>query len=293
MKRLLVTGASGYLGQAVAAAGAEAGWEVHGTYFARPAPIANVHSHPLDLRQAAAVDQLLDTACPDAVIHAACSNRDELNIQSIEPAARHLANACRERAVRLVHVSTDMVFDGDHAPYADDSLPQPITPYGIAKANAEAAVAATLPSAAIVRPSLIWALDPLDRQTHWLAEAARLGTRVTLFTDEVRCPIHLPDLVSVLLALADRHDLAGPFNLGGEQPLSRWEFGLRLLEALDLPRGPNILPGTVAESGLVRARDLTMQSSRVPQTLGLRLRGVAEVLSALPERSRRPHYCEG
>jgi dTDP-4-dehydrorhamnose reductase len=293
MKRLLVTGASGYLGRSLAAAGGAAGWEVHGTYFSHPAPMASGRAHPLDLRQPAEVERLLEALQPDAVVHTACSNRDDTNLQSIEPAARHVALACRELAVRLVHVSTDIVFDGEHAPYADDSPLSPITPYGRAKAEAEAAIGATDPEAVIVRPSLIWSLEPLDRQLDWLVEAVRLGTRVTLFTDEVRCPVHLPDLVNALLELAERPDLSGPINFGGAQAINRWEFGLRLLEELGLPRGPNVMPGTVAESRLVRARDLTLCGDRAARLLTSKLRGVDEVLSAEPARARRPRFCEG
>jgi dTDP-4-dehydrorhamnose reductase len=236
---------------------------------------------------------LLDTLQPDAVIHAACSNRDDTNLQSIVAAARNLARSCREHGTRLVHVSTDMVFDGEQAPYADDSPLSPITPYGRAKAEAEAAVGTAYPAAVVVRPSLIWSLQPLDRQLDWLVGAVRQGTRVTLFTDEVRCPVHLPDLVNALLELAERVDLSGPFNFGGAQALNRWEFGMRLLEALALPRGPNVVPGTVAESGLVRARDLTLCGERAAELLATRLRGVDEVLSAEPARTRRPRFCEG
>ncbi|MEP7356270.1 MAG: sugar nucleotide-binding protein [Anaerolineales bacterium] len=293
MKRLLVTGASGYLGRALAAAAGPAGWETYGTYFSHPTPPANGQAFALDLRQPAEVQRLFDQLQPQAVIHTACSNRDVTNLDSIEPAARSLAQACRDHGARLVHVSTDLVFDGEHPPYADSSLPNPILPYGHSKAAAEAAIGDIYPAAAIGRPSLIWALDPLDRQTAWLVDGARLGTKVTLFTDEVRCPVHLPDLVSALLELAQRPDIGGPINLGGAQPLNRWEFGLRLLEALDLPRGPNVVPSTVAESGLIRARDLSLRCDRAAHSLAARLRGVDEVLSSAPERSRRPRYCEG
>jgi dTDP-4-dehydrorhamnose reductase len=266
---------------------------VHGTYFSHPTTAANGSSHALDLRQPGAAERLMARLRPDAVIHAACSNRDDTNLQSIEPAARHLAEACHDHGIRLVHVSSDIVFDGEHAPYPDDSRPAPLTPYGQSKAEAEAAVAAACPAAAIVRPSLIWSLQPIDRQLEWLVDAVRLGTRVTLFADEVRCPVHLPDLVSALLELASRPDLSGPFNMGGTQALNRWEFGMRLLTALGLPPGPNVVPGTRAESGLARARDLTLSSSRAAQLLATRLRGVDEVLSVDPARSRRPRYCEG
>jgi dTDP-4-dehydrorhamnose reductase len=131
-----------------------------------------------------------------------------------------------------------------------------------------------------VRPSLIWGLDPLDHQTGWLADAARRGDAATLFTDEYRCPVHVNDLAEALLELADRGEVTGALNAGGAQALNRWEFGLRLLAALNLAAGPQIVPGTIRAAGLSRARDLTLAPGRAARELRTRLRAVDEVLAA-------------
>ncbi len=297
MKRLLITGGSGYLGSHLI--GAARDWDVYATYFSRPFTPARGTALPLDLRDADSARAVIRDTRPLALIHTACSNRDADNVQAIVTAARHLAEAAREFGVRLIHVSTDLVFDGEHAPYADDAAPAPITDYGRAKAEAEALVADLCPQAVVVRPSLIWGLDPIDRQTGWLVDGVRRGERVTLFTDEIRCPVHVHDLCAALLELAEHPDLSGPMNLGGPEPLNRWEFGMNLLAALGLPPDdPNVVPSTVKECGFVRARNLTMLSTRAAQLLETRLHSVDEVLSvspvnAIPERTRRPRYCEG
>ncbi len=287
MTRLLVTGASGYLGAyLLRLAHTATDWEVTGTYFAQRPLAAGARLEPLDLRDPEAVRQTFASVLPAVVIHTACSNRDDGNVAAIVPAARNLAAACRAAGCHLVHVSTDLVFDGEHAPYADDAPPAPVMPYGRAKAEAETLVAEILPQAAIVRPSLIWALDPQDRQTGWLVDGLRRGSPVTLFTDEFRCPVYLPDLAAALLELAGRPQVSGPLNLGGQQALNRWDFGRRLLDALGLTLAANVQPGTVAASGLVRARNLTLRSQRAEQTLSTRLRGVDEVLASNPAAAR-------
>lgn len=284
MKRLLLTGGSGYLGSHLIQAAQD--WEVYATYFSRPLAPARGAAIPLDLRDANAVRALLRDTRPDAVIHTACSNRDPDNVSAIVPAARHLASAAREFGLRLVHVSTDLVFDGEHAPYADDAPPAPIHDYGRAKAEAERVVAEIDPSAVVVRPSLIWGLDPIDRQTGWLVDGVRRGERVTLFTDEYRCPVHVHDLCAALLELASRPEISGSMNLGGPQSLNRWDFGMKLLAALRLTPGPNVVRSTVKESGLLRARDLTMISARARQLLNTRLRSMDEVLTPSPMTQR-------
>lgn len=282
MKRLLITGGSGYVGSHLIQAATVRGWEVYATYCSRPLIPARGVAVPLDLRDAKAVRALSRELRPAAIIHTACSNRNPDNVSAIVPAARHLTSAARESGVRFVHVSTDLVFDGEHAPYADVSPPAPIGDYGRAKAEAERVVAEIDPAAVVVRPSLIWGLDPIDRQTGWLVDSVRRGERVTLFTDEYRCPVYVHDLCAALLELAPRPDISGPMNLGGPQSLSRWDFGLRLLAALRLTPGPNVVRSTVKESGLVRARDLTMISARARQLLESRLRSVDEVVTTSP-----------
>jgi dTDP-4-dehydrorhamnose reductase len=291
VKRLLVTGGAGYLGRRLVALAAAQDWAVTSTYFTT-LPVSGA-AVQLDLTNRTAVQSAVATVQPDAIIHTACSNQTAAHIAAVVPAAQHITEAAQAAGARLVHVSTDMVFDGEHAPYADEAAPDPLTDYAVAKAEAEAIVSANCPSAAWGRPSLIWSLDPLDRQTGWLVDGLRAGRPVTLFTDEVRCPVYVDDLAQALLSLADQPALNGPFNLGGAQPLNRWAFGLRLLEALNLPRTPNVVPGTVAGSGLRRPRDLTLHTDRAQRHLPP-LRGVDEMLAAAqPARRHAPRICEG
>ncbi|MBP7693135.1 MAG: sugar nucleotide-binding protein [Anaerolineales bacterium] len=278
MSRLLLTGAAGHLGRRLA--GQAAGWELIAAYHVQPVAVEDGRAVALDLRDEAAVRAVVQTHRPDAIIHTACSNRTPEQIQAIEPAARHLARAAAETGARLVHLSTDLVFDGEQAPYADTAPLTPLGDYGQAKARAEALVQALCPAAVIVRPSLIWGLNPLDHQTRWLVEAVRAGAPVTLFTDERRNPVHVGDLAAALLELAGRPDLTGALNAGGAQTLNRWEFGRRLLAALRLEPGPNIQPGSSRAAGLVRARDLALAPGRAARELRTRLRGVDEVLDA-------------
>lgn len=276
MKRLLVTGGSGYLGARLIRAARN--WEVQATYHTRPFKPEQGTALSLDLEDEAATRAALLAFQPDVVIHTACSNRNADHLRAIAPAARCLAQLSHAHGFRLIHVSSDTVFDGEHAPYTDTSPTAPISDYGRAKAEAEALVAEHCPSALIVRPSLIWSLDPIDHQTRWLVEAVRGGQTVTLFTDEFRNPVHLSDLTTALLEAAARPDLSGRMNLGGPQTFNRYEFGMKLLAALHINAGPGVIQRTVKESGLIRPRDLSLRSERATRELHTRLRSVDEIL---------------
>lgn len=91
----------------------------------------------LDVRDQRAVDELLGTLDPDLVINCAAAVGDW------DTTARgpvHLAVAAKRQGARLVHISTDAVFGGREAPYREDDLPSPVTPYGVAKAAAVTAL---------------------------------------------------------------------------------------------------------------------------------------------------------
>ena len=277
--RLLLTGASGFFGGRFAPLAARR-YELYSAYYSHPEKITAGRPLALDLKDASALRRTLDDLRPQIVVHAAASNRDEQNQQAILPGARALAEHTRATGARLIHFSSDLVFGGGAAPYGDASPPDPVMPYGRRKAEAEAIVAELDPRALIVRPSLIYGFDPIDAQTAWLVAALERGETVRLFTDEIRCPLWVHDLCDVVLELLseDKAGITACMNLGGPQPLNRWEFGLKMLKAVGVSPGRNVIPSTTAESGMLRPRDLTLLSERAAQLLAARLRPVDEAV---------------
>jgi dTDP-4-dehydrorhamnose reductase len=210
------------------------------------------------------------------IIHQAVSPRNDDHIAAIIPSAHHILDAAIDHHIRLVYVSTDMVFDGENAPYDDDATPAPLTPYAAAKAFVEGLLTSALPAEClIVRPSLIYGFDPIDRQTGWLVDSMKSGVTVRLFTDEFRCPIWIDTTALALLELADSPH-TGRLNLVGA-PLNRWDFGMRLLKYLNLEPTPNVVPSTVAESNLKRPSNLTLLNAKAKRWLKTPILTVDEV----------------
>ena len=223
LKRLFLTGAAGHLGHRVAKLSKE--WDLFYSWHSTP-PDQSLLGTPvhLDLCNKLDVHKTLTYFKPDVVIHTACSNRSE---NSIVPAIENIVSTVANSTTRLVHVSTDMVLDGDNAPYSDNAKANPIHPYGKAKAIAEQIILANCASAVIVRTSLIYGIYPLDHQTKWLVDDVTSGNKVVLFTDEVRCPIWVDTLAHSLLELANG-SFHGFLNIASPNPLNRWDFGLKL-----------------------------------------------------------------
>lgn len=226
--RLLITGGSGYLGRHLVrnvAAGRSESFRY--TTF-RADPLGLPQGEQLDLRDGPAVTRFVADFAPDAVIHTAGSNRTPDMTAVIVEGTRHIVAASAAAGARLVHLSTDSIFDGTAAPYDEAAAPAPLNEYGQAKAMAEALVAGH-PDAVIVRTSLIYGLEEIDNGTAWMAEALRAGQPVTLFTNQRRNPVWVETIAAACLELVD-HPYRGVINVAGRQAITRAAFGLRLLD---------------------------------------------------------------
>ncbi len=272
--RLLVTGGSGYLGAAILKR-APATCELAATYLAHSIAQGNAAAFRVDVRDADAVNHLFDEFRPAVVMHAAAQMTGDQMLAVNGDGSRNIARAATRVGARLIHLSSDVIFDGEHAPYDESAPPNPISPYGESKARAERVVLDELPRAVIVRTSLIYGFDPLDPRTRQTLN----GEMPRLFTDEYRCPIFVDDLADALLELA-QHEFVGVLNLAGAQRLSRYEFGIKMANAFHA--APRFTGALSASYPGRRPRDCTLDISLAQKTLRTRLRGVDEVLQDLP-----------
>ena len=241
--RILVTGGAGYLGSEVCRQAVEAGYDVVVTQLHRPVPFGR--SLELDLRDR------VDFGEVDVVIHTAYVQADP---DMIVRSTGNVAAAARRSGARLVHLSTDLVFDGEHAPYAEVDDPRPVSEYGRAKLAAEGLV-----DGLIVRTSLLYGKPGPQ-------EALAARDDVVFHEDEIRCPTHVADLAAALLELAAL-DVTGVLHVAAPDAVSRLELA-RLLGARD-PQGAPTPPG--------RARNVALDSSRAARLLTTRLRGIREI----------------
>jgi dTDP-4-dehydrorhamnose reductase len=260
--KVLVTGGAGYLGSEVCRQAAERGFEVLAARFHAQPP----HGQPveLDVRDDAQVQRVLMRHGPDVVVHTAYVQGGSAMHETIVRGSHVVAEAAHRSGARLVHLSTDLVFDGEQgAPYAEGAEPRPVGDYGAAKLEAEHLVAQAHPQAAIVRTSLLYG-KPGPQETLALREGA------TLYTDEIRCPTRVEDLAGALLELATP-GISGPLHLAAPDAVSRYEFA-RLLRAA-AGADPDAVRGSPSPR-LGRARNVALDSSRAARLLGTTLRGV-------------------
>ncbi len=297
--RVLITGASGYLGAGILRR-APTDWQIAATYVSHPIERAHVAAFYLDVRDADTVNQVVNQVRPDVVIHTAALMTGEQMIAVNAEGTRHLARATKQIGARLIHLSSDVIFDGEHAPYDESAQPHPLIPYAVSKARAEEIVRQEFPDALIVRTSLIYGFDPMDPRTRQVLD----GDMPRLFTDEYRCPILVDDLADALIELAQmslrakrsnphlrgdcfvaqnapRNDIdsISVINLAGAQRISRYDFGIALAQKYRV--APRFAPALSASHPTPRPRDCTLDISLAQKILQTKLRGVDEILTSL------------
>jgi dTDP-4-dehydrorhamnose reductase len=153
----------------------------------------------LDVCDRAAVDDLMARVRPGAVVHTAyLQGGDRMRQVNVDGAA-HVAAAAARHGARLIHLSTDFVFDGELArPYREDDPPAPVNEYGVSKLDGEHAVLETHGDALVVRTSLIYAGAGPGATERMVLNALAGRADVAFFEDELRSPVPCSDLATAL-----------------------------------------------------------------------------------------------
>ncbi|MEM9002377.1 MAG: SDR family oxidoreductase [Cyanobacteria bacterium P01_F01_bin.86] len=288
MRSLLITGVSGFLGWHASHRLAR-DWQIHGTYQAHPIAIDTGTVYALNLNDDDEVQACWDAVQPDAVLHAAaiskvnqCQQDPEGSYRINVTGAVKLAERCAAKNIPFLFTSTDLVFDGTQAPYHEADRPTPINHYGQQKAIAETQILAAYPHATICRlPLLYGAATPIAKCfLQGFLEAIAAGKTLTLFTDEIRTPAAVTDVVQGFHVVLTQ-SITGILHLGGPQSLNRYEFGLRMADVFNFP-ATALTPCLQSSVSLPapRPKDVSLNSQKA-FSLGYAPQSIEEALSAI------------
>jgi len=295
----LITGAGGNLGSVALRELARAGSTVVGTVSPTGPRPSQGQIRSLDLRDPGATERLLRELRPRNVVHLAAVSAPLDVLRDPAAAARsnveapaRLAALCGALGTRFVLASTDLVFAGDAAPYAESDAPRPLSVYGRQKLGAERAVLAE-PGTVVARLPLMYGLPAVQRAPSFFLHMTRQlleNAPLALFTDEVRTPLDYVSASEALRRVAES-PLSGVVHLGGFEAVSRFELGMRLAAALGCDQPP-IEPTTLADVALPEPRppNVSLVSTRYAQAFGgLPGRPLAETLTELAGPLARWH----
>ena len=237
MKRILITGGSGFLGGHLVTQARDK-FEVFSTYFKHKQKISNIKWEFLDLTQNETIELLIKRTQPQIIIHTAaltsvdeCENQNELAYLINVKATAELTAISNKYNIRLIFISSDMVYDGEKGNNTENDKINPINFYGKTKAIAEKNIMESCSNFVIARAALIYGTTTTNSRSFSESILQKIKNKqvVKLFFDQFRTPILVDNLTEALLELSE-HQFIGTLNLGGSQRINRYDFGVEMAE---------------------------------------------------------------
>lgn len=297
--RILVTGASGLLGLNLALEASQE-HEVFGSVNEHVIQTTKFTVFQSDLTRPGAFKELMVRCRPEWVINcAALANLDaceanpalarKLNSELPEKMAKVVAKG----GARLVHISTDAVFDGKRGDYTEKDPPNPQSVYAETKLIGEQAVLSSDPQAIVARVNLFgWSLSGKRSLAEWFLNNLSSGKTMMGFTDVFFCPLLATDLARVLLEML-AVEARGLFHVVSSECTSKYDFGTRLAKLFNYDQ-TLIEPTLVSNAGLsaVRSTNLTLNSEKLSSTISRVLPDISDGLEQFYAQYQRgyPHY---
>jgi dTDP-4-dehydrorhamnose reductase len=242
--KILVFGASGQVGHEVSRAAWPSGYRV-----------VPLDRKTIDITKDAAVSAVLAWEAPGLAINLAAYTAVDRAESEPEAAwatncagAAHIAAACEERRIPLIHLSTDYVFDGRKAgPYREEDAVSPLGVYGCSKEAGERAIRAALPDHVILRTAWVFGMHGANFVKTMLRLAAERPV-LRVVTDQRGCPTAAADIAAALVKIAghiERHQAAwGTYHFAGDRAVSWHGFAKAIFDvaASRLAARPRIEP---------------------------------------------------
>ncbi len=283
--RLLVTGASGLLGINLCI-DAVADFEVIGVVNSRRLAGAPFSQIQADFTQTGSAAQMIEDVRPQWVVHCAaladldaCEKNPDLSWRLNALLPGEVAEACRKVGARLVHISTDAVFDGERGGYCEEDQPNPQSVYARDKWLGEQAVLQANPQAIVARVNFYgWSLLGQRSLAEKFFYTLSAGKGMMGFTDVYFCPLVNRHLAQILLEMLGK-GLEGLYHVFSGECQSKYAFGVALARRFGLDAGL-IRPISVQEAGLSarRSPNLTMRVDKLEAALGHAMPGQEEEL---------------
>ncbi len=273
--RLLVTGSSGLLGSNLSLEAVKQGHEVYGV-DRNPLNTEIFNQHRADLLDPGAVAEAFAQIKPDWVVH--CAALANLEACEADPDLAHQMNAdmagtvaaeAAKAGARMVHISTDAVFDGIRGGYVETDAPNPLGVYARTKLAGEHAVAAAHPEAIIARVNFYGWSPTGDRSlAEFFFNNISAGKKVNGFTDRYFCPMLVNDLVQILMQMLEA-GLQGIYHTVSAEPLSKYAFGLVIARRFGLDETLiQPIEYTPSDQNAARSPNLTMNTGKLVGALG-------------------------
>ncbi len=241
--KVLITGSNGLLGQALVKLYQEKGIDFVASSFGsnRNSNLSEEHYISLDITDAIAVQQALQTHHPTTIINtAAMTNVDmceeekdkcwQINVEAVSHFMKFKSPNCK-----FIQLSTDFVFDGLDGPYKEEDSPNPLSHYARSKWASEKLLQKSKDTNwAIARTIIVYGLgENLSRGNivAWAVDSLSLGKELNIVDDQFRSPTWAPDLAEGCHLIAEK-DATGIFHVSGPELFSMYDMVVKIAQAI-------------------------------------------------------------
>jgi len=241
--KVFITGANGLLGQAITSVFTrETGWKLICSSVEDKSFLDYGHTYEkLDITNKEDVKRIISEHKPDVIVNCAaftnvdaCETEHEacwkLNVDGL----KNLIIAARREGSKVIHISTDYVFDGKNGPYTEDDTPNPISFYGRSKLAAENALTTSGIDHAIVRTMVLFGLGVNIKPNFalWMIDKLKAGESINIVDDQIGNATMIDDLAWGILKVIEKKQ-TGIFNIAGKDILSRYDFALKICDVFE------------------------------------------------------------
>ncbi|MBI5294287.1 MAG: SDR family oxidoreductase [Chloroflexi bacterium] len=292
MRQSIVIGASGMIGaHLVETLGAD-----------ERQPIATYHSTPipsgirLDIRKRFEVAGLFSDIQPSAVYLPAalpnvdyCESHPAETYQTNVAGIKNVVQAANNAGTRVIHFSTDFIFDGENGPYDETDTANPVSEYGRQKLEAEHFISLFAENFLIIRTTVVYGWEKQGKNFVFrLIQSLRNGTSVRVPVDQIGSPTYVNNLAQIAFELGNS-SLQGIINVTGPDCVSRYAFALHAAEVFGLDKGL-ICPVTTAELAQPARRPMKagLKTDRVSTLTKTPVIGYREGLKLMAQELTRP-----
>lgn len=292
--KILITGGSGLLGSATAALFKDY-YSTFITYTNNKVFIEGCETYRLDISNKEEVFKVIGAIQPDFIMHTAaligvgiCENNKELAYDINVNGTKHIAEAADKFNSRIVHISTDYVFDGKKGMYKETDKPNPLNYYAKTKLEAEKLINK---NHAIIRTSIYGWNIIKERKNFatFILEELENSKKINIFEDQYNTIILTNNLAEALKEIVDKNK-KGIYNIGGSERQSKYEFALKLADVFELNKrliNPIIIDD--AEDKDQRPPDVSLDSTKAKKELNVKLLNIEEGLE-LMKKLRDENY---
>ncbi|MCX6138390.1 MAG: NAD(P)-dependent oxidoreductase [Ignavibacteriales bacterium] len=283
MNRVLICGSNGLVGQRLALVfGYQSNCEVLNTSHHRNFVLDHhlFDYTQLDITNRSDVKSLVGSFRPDVIINAAamanvdqCEREREAAWHVNVTGVGHLVEVARRIGAKLIHISTDYVFDGKSGPYREGDRVNPLGYYGKSKLAGENVITVGDVRHAIIRTILIYGsgINVKNNFALWVINNLRAGRTIQCATDQRCSPTFVGDVAGAVVRIIER-DAEGLFHVSGSDLVNRFEFAMKTATIFDLDRS---LIHPCLSAAL-------MQQAQRPLVTGFVLAHAHEALSFVP-----------